>query len=134
MFGSLDISTSGLVAQRTRLEVVSANIANTNTIEDAEGNYAPFRRRFATIAAGDPSRGSRLGVHVNSIEQDRSPFVRRHEPGHKFADAEGYVNYPNVNTQLEQINAMEASRAYEANVIAAEATKAMLRSALELLA
>jgi flagellar basal-body rod protein FlgC len=134
MFGSLDISTSGLVAQRTRLEVISANLANRDAIIDAKGNYAPFRRRVAIFSQGDPSTGKNQGVHVSRIERDPSAFRKAYEPGHPNADAQGYVNYPNINSAMETINAVEAMRAYEANITAAEATKSMFSSSLRLLA
>jgi flagellar basal-body rod protein FlgC len=134
MFGSLDISTSGLVAQRTRLEVISANLANKDAILDAKGNYAPFRRRIAVFSQGDPATGKNQGVHVSRIDKDPAPFRKAYEPGHPYADAQGYVSYPNVEPAIETINAMEAMRAYEANITAAEATKSMLSSSLRLLA
>jgi flagellar basal-body rod protein FlgC len=134
MFGSLDISTSALVAQRTRLNVISANMANANTIYDAEGNYAPFRRRMAILAPGDPTTGSSQGVHVREILLDSGPLTPRYEPDHPHADAEGNVYYPNIHPAVEMINALEVSRAYEANITAAEATKSMIQSSLRLLA
>ena len=134
MFGALDTSTSALVAQRTRLNVIASNLANANSIYDADGNYAPFRRRIAVFAPGDPDRGSQQGVHVAEIMLDEAPFKRVHEPGNPHADAGGYVNYPNIDPVMEQISALEASRAYEANVTAAEATKAMMQASLRLLA
>ncbi len=134
MFGSLDISTSALVAQRTRLNVISANLANRFSTHDADGNYAPFRRRIPVFAAGDPVSGSEMGVHLKEIELDDSPFRRVHEPGHPDADAEGYLEYPNIDPAMEMVNAMEANRAYEANITAVEATKNMVNSALRLLA
>jgi flagellar basal-body rod protein FlgC len=134
MFGSLDISTSALVAQRTRLEAVAANMANANSIYDAKGNYAPYRRRVVELAPGDPSSGKAGGVHVAAIRYDRSPFRRVYDPGHPNADAQGYVAYPNVYPEVEMINAVEISRAYEANITAAEASKSMFESSLRLLA
>ena len=134
MFGSLDISTSALVAQRTRMETIAANLANANAIYDADGNYAPFRRRIAVFAAGDPSTGNDQGVHVREIMLDDAPFRKVYQPGHPEADDAGYVEYPNVDPVMERINALEASRAYEANITAAEATKSMLRTNLRLLA
>jgi len=134
MFGALDISTSALVANRTRLNVVAANMANQNSIMNAEGEYEPYRRRIPILSPGDPSRGSTAGVHVREIELDQSPFRKIYEPGHKFADEDGYVNYPNIDSSIEQVNAMEASRAYEANITAAEATKSMMSTAMRLLA
>lgn len=134
MFGSLDTSTSALVAQRTRLNVISANIANQNSIEDENGNYDPFRRRIAVFAPGDPDSGSEDGVHVREIMLDDAPLTPRYQPGHPHADADGNVYYPNINGTMEMVNAMEASRAYEANITAVEATKSMMNSALRLLA
>lgn len=134
MFGALDISTSALVAQRVRLDTINANIANQHAIEDAAGNYAPFRRRIPIFAPGDPATGNGMGVHVKEIELDRGPLRRVYEPTHPFADADGYVKYPNIEPANEMINALEASRAYEANITAAEATKGMIQSSLRLLA
>lgn len=134
MFGSLNISTSALVAQRTRMDVIAANLANRDAIYDAQGQYQPYRRKVAVFAPGDPSTGSAQGVHVKQIFQDMSPLQRRYEPGHPNADAQGYVNYPNVEPTYEMVNALEATRAYEANITAAEATKSMIQSSLRLLA
>jgi flagellar basal-body rod protein FlgC len=134
MFGSLDISTSALVAQRTRLDVIAANLANRYTTHDAKGNYAPYRRRIAVFAPGDPESGSSSGVHVSEIRLDKSDFRKVLEPGNPDADKNGFVNYPNIDPSIEMISALEASRAYEANITAAEATKSMMNSALRLLA
>ncbi len=134
MFGALDISTSGLVAQRTRLDVISQNMANQHSVLDADGNYAPYRRRIAVFAPGDPATGADEGVHVREILLDPAPFRKVYEPGHPLADAEGNVEYPNVDPMMEMVSAMEATRAYEANITAAEATKSMIDRALGLLA
>jgi flagellar basal-body rod protein FlgC len=134
MYGALDISTSGLIAQRTRLNIIAANIANQNAILNADGEYDPYRRRFAVFAPGDPARGSDEGVHVASIEIDRGPLRPVLQPGSPYADADGYVRYPNVDPVIEQMNAMEAQRAYEANITAIEATKSMFSVALQILA
>ncbi|QOJ01287.1 MAG: flagellar basal body rod protein FlgC [Phycisphaeraceae bacterium] len=138
MYGSLDISVSGMIAQRTRLEVIQSNIANMHVLEDAEGNFAPYLRRAAMFAPGDPAArtdaGRRLGVHVAEIQADERALVRRHDPSNPHADRDGYVMVPDINPVVENINAMEAARAYEANVAAAETTKAMMAQALRLLA
>jgi flagellar basal-body rod protein FlgC len=133
MYGSLDISTSALIANRVRLEAVSANIAGKDAILNAEGEYEPFRRRMVMVAAGDPARDSDQGVHVAAIELDDSPPRLVYEPDSPFADADGYVGYPNIDLVVEQINAMEAQRSYEANIAAIEATKSMMSVALQLL-
>jgi len=133
MFGSLDISASALAAQRTRMDVIAANLANVNTTRDADGE-GPFRRRIAVFGEGDPATKSTMGVHVRDIMLDDAPFRMVHEPGHPDADADGYVQYPNINPANEMVNLLEASRAYEANIAAAEATKNMVNAALRLLA
>ena len=134
MFGALDISASGLTAQRTRMDVIAANLANKDAIYDTQGHYAPYRRRSVEFAAGDPASGSGLGVHVQSIQKDPSPLHARYEPGSALADAQGNVYYPNVDATIELVNALEASRAYEANITAAQTTKQMIQSSLQLLA
>lgn len=143
MYGSLDISTSGMIAQRTRLAVIQSNIANRNTILDADGNVNPYRRRMVHFAAGDPTactaQGRQFGVHVAEIQLDPAPAQpREYDPSNPYAyksgPYKGYVPDTNINPVVEQINAMEASRAYEANIAAAEATKTMISQALRLLA
>jgi flagellar basal-body rod protein FlgC len=134
MFGALDISTSGLVAQRTRAQTIAANMANSQAIYNAEGEYEPYRRRIVAMAPGDPASGNPRGVHVREIQLDDSPLMPKFEPGHPEANADGYVYYPNVSSEIEYINMLEASRAYEANITAAEATKSMMQAALRLLA
>ena len=134
MYGSLDISTSGLIAQRTRLTVASANLMNARTILNADGEYEPYRRRSVILAAGDPETNTPDGVHVGAIEIDEGPLRREHDPGSPFADASGYVEYPNISPVIEQMNSMEALRSYEANIAAVEATKSMMSVALEMLA
>jgi len=134
MYGTLDISTSGLIAQRTRLNVIAANIANARTILNAEGGYEPYRRRIVTLAPGDPQTGSGKGVHVSAIEFDQGALTQRYEPHSPYADESGYVAYPNVDLVVEQVNAMEALRAYEANISALEASKSMISVTLQMIA
>ncbi|HWB19048.1 MAG TPA: flagellar basal body rod protein FlgC [Phycisphaerales bacterium] len=134
MFGSLDISTSGLAAQRARLDVISGNIANASTLTNAKGEYEPYRKRSTIFSTGDPAHGSELGVHVDRIDKDTGPLNLRYEPDSPFADSQGMVGYPNVNLVLEQMEAMEAARGYEANIAAIEASKSMTTVALEVLA
>lgn len=134
MYGSLEISTSALIAQRTRMNVISANIANKDVILNAQGEHEPFRRRVAILAPGDPATGNPQGVHVADIIEDPSPFLKRYEPGSPYADAGGYVEYPNINSVVESINAIEAARSYEANIAAIEATKSMISVALQMIA
>ncbi len=133
MYGLLDISTSGMIAQRTRLEVATVNIANVDSILDPARQNIPFRRRMAILAPGDPRTGG-PGVHVASIEMADGAFRRKHAPSHPMADADGYIYTPDIDIATETMNAIEATRAYEANVMAAEAAKSMLSASLRILA
>lgn len=138
MYGSLDISTSGMIAQRVRMAAIASNIANSESVLDSQGNVNPFRKRMVFFSPGDPSastrQGQSMGVHVSSIEADQNAVVMRHLPGHPLADEQGNVPYPDINPATEQINAMQAARSYEANIVAAETTKQMMAQALRLLA
>jgi flagellar basal-body rod protein FlgC len=136
MFTAIDVSTSGLVAQRARMDTIAGNIANAQTTRDSDGNPAPFRRRLVTFEPADPASdptggtGVRFEVHV---DQSASPR-RAYQPGHPDADAAGYVAFPAIDLVTEFVNAMEAGRAYEANVTAMELTKEMSRLSLRILA
>jgi len=134
MFDILDTGASGLMAQRIRLDTIAGNIANINTTRDAAGKMNPYRRRFVVLAPGRADNPSAPGVHVQSVGIDQSPFVRRYEPGNPDADKEGYVSYPNIDLSIEYVNALEASRAYEANVTMMDTVKSMFNSSLRLLA
>jgi len=134
MYGALDISTSGLVAQRIRLEVISSNLAQRDALLNDAGQYEPYRRRFAVLQSGDPHSRTPGGVRVSEIRVDDGELLKRLEPDSPYADADGYVGYPNVNPVIESMNAMEASRAYEANIAAVEATKSMISLALQMIA
>src|SRR5690349_17543437 len=134
MFRTLDISTSGLVAQRHRMDTIAGNIANINTTRDDQGNLTPFQRRLVRFQAADGSNpGSGQGVKFQ-IDVDRDTPPRKvSSPGHPDADADGNVSYPNINLVTEFVNAVEASRAYEANVGAIDVTKGMVQQTLKLL-
>lgn len=134
MFDVLDIGASGLQAQRTRLDTIAANIANVNTTKDAAGNLNPYRRRFVVLEPSRVGEGQLPGVRVREIKLDRSPFDVRHEPWNPDADSEGNVRYPNIRMEIEYVNALEASRAYEANITLLETSKAMINSTLRLIA
>ena len=138
MYGSLDISVSGMIAQRTRMEVIAANIANQNTILDADGNLSPYKRRHVMFSPGNPgatsAAGRSMGVHVSEIYANPDAILWKWDPSSPHANADGYVPTPDIDSVTEQINAMEAMRAYEANIAAAEATKAMMAQALRLIA
>jgi flagellar basal-body rod protein FlgC len=137
MYGALETSTSGLIAQRARLDAITENIVNKDTITDAAGRNNPFQRKVVFFAPGNPrassAAGRAEGVHVASIQEEPG-FDLRYEPSNPYADAQGNVKYPSINPVFEQLNAYEAERAYEANISAAEATKTMMAQALRLLA
>ena len=143
---SLNISGSALTAQRLRLDTISENIANMNTTRTENGG--PYRRKTvvfqeieegsfqsALMRASENSRFSRIpqqaGVQVAEIVEDESPFETVYDPEHPDADENGYVQMPNVNLLQETIDAMSASRSYEANVTALNAIKLMASKALE---
>ncbi len=133
MFGSFDISTSALIAQRTRIDTITSNIANMSSAVDPNNPSTAYRRLMTVFEPQRRSDGG-AGVHVSAIQQDMSDFRLRYEPGHPFADANGNVSYPNVDLSTEMVNAIEATRAYEANITAIETTKSMLNATMRLLA
>ena len=136
MFEAFDRSASGLWAQRVRLNTIASNLANVNTTRDTQGRPNPYQRKFALFMAGE--LGDREAVRVAEIKTDASPPRMKYEPDHPDAVAEGkwagYVRYPNVDVMTEYVNAMEATRAYEANIAVIEASKSMLQSDLRLIA
>ena len=135
---ALDINASGLTAQRKRVEISSANLANSQTTRTDEGG--PYRRKdvvFETTSfqnsLGIAMGGKGVqGVEVSEVVDDPRPFDRRYEPGHPDADKEGYVSYPNVNVMEEMANLVEAARSYEANISAIGIVKAMINRTLEI--
>ena len=133
MFNAIDISTSALVAQRLRMDTISGNIANANTTRDAEGNLSPFQRRFVTFAADNHGETRGAGVQAEVQVDDTTPPRRKFEPGHPDADQDGYISLPNFDMVTEFVNAMEANRAYEANVAAIDITKQMSQLGLRIL-
>lgn len=130
MFESMDISTSGLIAQRIRMNTVAVNIAN---VDSFEASGAPAPRRSVIFSTGrDPQDRTGQGVHVSAIEkQDVSRLV--YDPAHPYANPDGYVRMPGIDHVVETVNMMEAQRAYEANIAALDVTKAMINSSLRLL-
>lgn len=130
----LDIASTGLSAQRLRVQLIASNIANSETTRTREGG--PFRRKEAVFQSQDMGFDQALrsaGVRVAEVRTSEEPFLTRFEPGHPDADAEGIVRYPNVNPVEEMVNLTEASRAYEANVAVVRSAKSMAQSAMEIL-
>lgn len=131
IFKAMQISASGLTAERLRLDLISSNIANAQSTRTAEGG--PYRRKAAVFAeAMDKARGAGQGVQVAAITEDRTPPRLVYQPEHPDANEEGYVEYPNVNIIQEMVDMITATRAYEANVTAMNASKNMFLKALEI--
>ncbi len=141
-FGSLDISSSALTAQRLRMDTISQNIANVNTTRTEDGT--PYRRKVVVFEEKSPetpfseylNESSRKmaggGVRVARIIEDSSAFKMVYEPGHPDANEEGYVEMPNVDILTEMVNMISATRSYEANVTSINTTKSMAMKALEI--
>ena len=144
VFSSFDISGSGLTAQRLRMDVVANNIANVNTTRTAEGG--PYKRQrvvfepreeaqfLLPLTAETKRRGTfgGSGVHVVAVSSDPSPAKKVYDPGHPDADAQGYVNMPNITLVNEMVDMISATRAYEANIAALNSAKSMAAKALEI--
>ncbi len=138
-FSSMDISASALSAERTRMNLISSNLANVNSTTSDEGG--PYRRRDAVFAASAApgSFGAALGkasqargVQVTQVMEDQNPPRLQFEPNNPQADANGYVAYPNINVVEEMADMISASRSYEANITAAQAAKSMALKTLDL--
>lgn len=139
---SLDISASGLTAERLKMDVISQNIANVNTTRTSSGG--PYRRKlvlfkeiqntnsFNDIFEEAKGSLSGSGVEVTGIVDDQTPFRKVYDPGNPDADKSGYVSLPNVNIVSEMVDMISATRAYEANVTAFNATKSMFQKSLEI--
>jgi flagellar basal-body rod protein FlgC len=163
IFSGLNISASGMRAERIKQNVISSNIANAETTRTDKGG--PYRRQFAVVEAQSDGRDARLlnkepglegtvtnenhiaippgdlprderffgnGVTVSEIREDSRPPRLVYDPAHPDADAKGYVAMPNVNIVQEMTDMIAATRAYEANVTAFNATKTMMTQALQL--
>ena len=140
-FDALRISSSGLAAQRLRMNLISANLANMNTTRTKAGG--PYRRKDPVFAAQAPAASFRemLGmrrrellkeVAVVGIVEDSRPPIKKHDPTHPDADENGYVSMPNINLMEEMVNMISATRSYEASVTAIQSAKAMALKALEI--
>lgn len=136
------VSSSGMAAQRMRMNTIASNIANINTTQTPEGG--PYRRKdvvfeampdaknFGEIISSSDPAGSFQRVQVTDVLSDRKAPLLKYEPDHPDANQDGYVAYPNINLMEEMTNMIQASRSYEANVTALQASKDMALSALEI--
>jgi flagellar basal-body rod protein FlgC len=140
-FSSMNVSSSALSAERTRMNLISGNLANANTTRTPEGG--PYKRKDAVFSATpvekpfsralDGATGQQVRqVKVSRIVEDQNPPRMQYDPSHPDADQQGYVAMPNVNVIEEMADMLTASRAYEANVTAVQAAKNMALKTLEI--
>jgi len=132
-----EISVSGLIAQRKRLDIIAGNLANIETTRTEKGG--PYRRKMVVMSTKQPALdfGNILsfevkGVQIDDIVEDKTPFKRVFNPAHPDANSEGYLLKPNVDLIVESTNMLMARRAFEANIAAIKAVKQMALKALEI--
>jgi len=144
IFDTMSISASALSAERQRAEITSANLANAETTHTAEGG--PYVRKEAVFSTSSSSpfqtvlnqAGSVGGfpsgaVEISAVVDDKTPPVKRFEPGNPDADQEGYVAYPAINPMTEMVDLMDAVRAYQLNASAVGAAKQMIQQSIDIL-
>ncbi len=140
-FDAMHASSSGLSAQRLRMNLISGNLANVNTTRTHQGG--PYRRKEAVFAAQpldrsfeqiltNRQRHSLSSVKVTRVVEDRSPAIMKYDPRHPDANENGYVAMPNINLMEEMVNMISATRSYEANVSAMQTAREMALKALEI--
>lgn len=129
-FGVFDVSASAMNAQRTRMNVIASNMANSHSTRTQEGG--PYRRKDVVFSSDGTGTAELSGVEVSSVVEDQSPPMMVYDPGHPDADAKGYVAMPNVNMIEEMVNMMLATRAYEASVAAFNMSKGIVLKSLEI--
>lgn len=142
LFQSFDISATGMTAQRFRMDTISENVANVNTTNTGDGT--PYRRKIVTFEEKPLTPFGRVlsdsrqtyvgnGVKVTHVTEDYSTdFIMEYDPSHPDADENGYVSYPNVNIVTEMTNLIDASRSYEANATAFDASKQIAQAGLQI--
>lgn len=140
-FSAMNITASGLNAERTRMNTMASNLANARTTRTAEGGpykrldpvfqAVPLTTRFSELV-GQPDAQAAALVEVSEVRQDQGPPQQIYDPSHPDADTNGFVSLPNVNVVQEMVNMMTASRAYEAGVTVMQTLKGMARSALSI--
>src|ERR1700722_7527183 len=139
LFSALQVSSSGMAAQRTRAEMLVENMANVDTTRTPEGG--PYHRKdvvFTSEIQASPFEAvfqheAGQGVRVASIIQDTRPPELRYLPGHPDADSNGYVAFPSMNPAEEMVDLLNASRSYEGNVAAITAVKDMITNSIAIM-
>lgn len=144
VFDAMNVSASGLTAQRLRMDVASSNMANVDTTRGIfkNGKWEPYQRKMVVLGSGESSfktmfnkavnKEELSGVKVNQVIDDQSPFKTVYQPDHPDANEDGFVLLPNVDPLKEMVDLMSATRSYEANVTALNAAKGMYLKALEI--
>lgn len=142
LFQAFNISASGMTAERFRTDVIAENVANVNTTRTEDGT--PYRRKlvtfeerpvtpFSNVLAGTRQAALGNGVKVSQVTEDyETDYTMEYDPAHPDADQNGYVSYPNVNIVTEMTDLIDASRAYEANTTAFDASKAIAQAGLQI--
>ncbi len=140
-FTAMEVSASGLSAQRERINVASSNLANAQTTQTPQGG--PYKRHDVVLAstpasqqvsggAAGETQNAAMGVRVAGIKEDTNPPRLEYDPGHPDANADGYVAYPNINVVEEMVDMITASRAYQAGVTALDSATNMAERALDI--
>ncbi len=146
MFDALNISASALAAERQRSEVAATNLANVDTTHTAAGSQ-PFRRREVVLAGNSgpqfrallnnasfgPTRTQPGSVRLTEVVEDSAEPLRRYDPSHPDAGADGYVAYPNINPVQEMVDLMGSVRAYQLNASAISASKQLIQQSIDIL-
>lgn len=147
MFHSINTTASALTSQRLRMDVISSNMANAETTrsEYVNGKWRPYQRKAVVLQSKDSDSFANFlqksmgqstnegdGVRVTEIVKDQTPFQLVYNPNHPDANADGYVEMPNVDPLREMVDLMSATRSYEANVTVLNASKGMMMKALEI--
>lgn len=128
-FAAMEVSASGLSAERTRMNIAASNLANAQTTQTATGG--PYQRKDVVMRSFSIDPAAQInGVEVAEITQDAAPPRLEYDPGHPQADAKGYVAYPNINPVEEMVDMITASRAYEAGITSMQTAVSMAERAL----
>ena len=126
------IAGSGMQAQSARMKVVAENIANAATTPSSP-NQKPYQRQVVTFKTEFDRANGVEKVKVSGVQKDRSEFVKKYDPSHPAADAQGFVQTPNVKPIMESMDMREAQRAFDANLNVIEATRAMMMRTIDML-
>ncbi len=139
LFGSMQVSASGMAAERTRAELLVQNMANSETTRTPEGG--PYQRKDVVFSSEEQSspfsavfqNAAGTGVAVSDVITDQRPPIERYMPGHPDADANGYVKFPNMNPAEDMVDLLNSQRSYAANVAAISSVKDMISRSIDIM-